>query len=184
MTYSMGALWLFFIIMFIVGTIVLALVFFVKKVKHSLAYLLISIFVLVCGLFLNHQIANRTFYDFNNDVCAAHPEIEEVEFNLLYQGQTCALYVWMKEAISDEDIENLFIDLLKRINKEPLSSYIKNSANSERLIIKIDFSGGNHLIFTSKQYLRSEWFTEDNQKVQTWNGDDTHKIYHYSDYSN
>lgn len=177
-----GIFWLLFIIFQALGSFIFVLAVFIKKVKHGWLYLLLAILVTVSGLYIHHRIAHLPFEHFNKEVCEAHPEVKNVKFHLAYQGQQCQITVDVADHTDAETIERLFIDLMKRINEEPVSGYIKHSANSDWLIIMIDFRGGDHQHFTSKQYRRSDWFTKENQQVQTWENDGTPKVYHFADY--
>lgn len=155
---------------------------FVKKVKHGWRYLVFGILILFLGILIQNRIAYLPFYHFNKEMCEEHPEIEKVTLYLSHGGQICRISVFLLEEVDDKTVENIFIDLMKGVNEEPVSSYLRETAGYERLMVQFFFMGEGNQRFYSEQYLRSEWFTKDNQNVQTWRNADTGKLYHYIDY--
>ena len=95
------------------------------------------------------------------------------------------IYVDLEKDIKDEYIENIFIDMLKKLNQEPMSGYLKGSTNCKNkswVFLCIRFLGTERGRFDSEFYQHTDWFTKENQQVQTWKNSITGKIYKYSDY--
>ncbi|MDR2023862.1 MAG: hypothetical protein LBQ71_11620 [Hungatella sp.] len=87
----------------------------------------------------------------------------------------------LKKEIDAEKVESIFVEILKRINHEPMSSYLKD--RSAWVEFHIDFRGAAvREEFDSGRYSFSEWFTKENQQVQTWHNSKTGKEYRYSNY--
>ncbi|MDW2796685.1 hypothetical protein RZO55_03715 [Clostridium boliviensis] len=156
----------------------------IKKIKFGWLWLLSIIMIITGGVKIHDQILNSVFYDFKTEMCSTFPEINDIEFNIINGGSICTIDVDLKKEIEYERLENLFIDMLKKINQEPMSSYLKGSSNSNKHwnYLLIDFFGVEHGRFESEIYKHSDWFTNENQQEQTWKNSDTGKKYNYSDY--
>lgn len=170
---------------FLLGLLIFLLVLFIRKVKRGWLWLILLLIFIVGGLFIRHQIINKVFYAFKVEVCNTYPEIENIELRYVVQGRICALYIDLKEDIGDEQAEKIFIDLMKRVNKEPMSSYLKGNSTDEYAgwnVLQVDFHELEKGRFTSEWYNHSEWFTEENKQEQAWRNSETDKDYLYSDH--
>jgi len=160
-------------------------VIFIKVKKSQIRFLLIVV-VIIAGVKFHDWIINSVFYNFEGEVCRKYPEIYNIELGMSYGGRYGSINVYIEEEIEDENIENIFIDILNIINKEPMSSYLKGSSNLKNkswVIFDIEFYGKKYTRFTSGSYPHSDWFTEKNQQEQTWENSKTAKRYYYSDYN-
>lgn len=155
-----------------------------KKIKFGWLWLLTIVMIIIVGVKIHNRILNSVFYDFKAEMCRTYPEINNIELNIISGGSICTIDVDLKKEIEEERLENLFIDMLKKVNQEPMSSYLKGSSNSNKHwnYLLIDFFGVKHGRFESELYQHADWFTKENQQEQTWKNSITGKIYKYSDY--
>lgn len=158
----------------------------IKKIKFGWLWLLSIMMVIIGGVKIHDRIVNSVFYDFKAEMCRTYPEINSIEFDIICGGSICTIDVDLKNEIEDERLENLFIDMLKKVNQEPMSSYLKGSSisNMHWNYLLIDFYGVEQGRFESELYQHSDWFTNENQQEQTWKNSNTGKTYRYSDYIN
>ena len=173
-----------FLLLIILLVSCFALYNFIKKIKGGWIWLLTFIMFIIGGIKSYDRIINSVFYDVKAEMCRTYPEISIIEFNIICGGSICTIDVELKKEIEDERLENLFIDMLKKVNQEPMSSYLKGNSNSNNHwnYLLIDFFGVEHGRFESELYQHSDWFTNENQQEQTWKNSDTGKKYRYSDY--
>jgi hypothetical protein len=161
------------------------LVFFIK-VKKSRTWFFIIVLIIIAGVKIYDQTLNSVFYNFKEEICRKYSGINNIELGMSYGGRFGSINVYIEEEIEDGNIENIFIDILNKINKEPMSSYLKGSSNLKNkswVIFDIEFYGKNYIRFTSGPYPHSDWFTEKNQQEQMWENSKTAKRYYYSDYN-
>lgn len=177
-------------LLIIVLLLVLILISFIllviiKKVKWGWLWILTIILVVIGGIKIHDRIINSVFYDFKAEMCRTYPEISNIKLHMLYRGRSGSIDVYIAKEIDDEKVENIFLDILNKINKEPMSSYLKGSTNRNNkswVYLNIDFYGKSYGGFASELYQHSDWFTKENQQEQTWENSHTGKTYHYSDY--
>jgi len=120
------------------------------------------------------------FYNFKEEICRKYSGINNIELGMSYGGRFGSINVYIEEEIEDENIEIIFIDILNKINKEPMSSYLKD--RSVWVEFHVNFRGAVREDFDSGRYSFSEWFTKENQQEQTWHNSKTGKEYRYSNY--
>jgi hypothetical protein len=181
--FNLTPLLLLVIIFFLIC--IFLLVIFIKVKKSRICFLIIVV-IIIAGVKIHDRIINSVFYNFEGEICRKYPKINNVELGMSYGGRYGSINVYIEEEIEDENIENIFIDILNIINKEPMSSYLKGSSNLKNkswVIFDIEFYGKNYMRFTSGPYHHSDWFTEKNQQEQTWENSKTAKMYYYSDYN-
>lgn len=157
----------------------------IKKVKRGWLGLLIIFIIIIGGVKIHDRIINSVFYNFETELCRSYPEINNIELKIINGGSFCMIYVDLEKDTKDEYIENIFIDMLKKLNQEPMSGYLKGSTNCKNkswVFLCIRFLGTERGRFDSEFYQHTDWFTKENQQVQTWKNSITGKIYKYSDY--
>lgn len=155
------------------------------KVKRSRICLLIIAAIIITGVKIHDLIINSVFYEFRTEMCRTYSEIKNIELRIINGGSVCIIDIDLKEEVEAEEVENIFIEILKRANQDPISSYLKgnnNSKNKHWVYLTINFFGVSQGRFESKLYQHTDWFTKENQQEQTWRNSDTGKKYHYSDY--
>jgi hypothetical protein len=155
------------------------------KVKRSRIWFLIIAVVIIAGVKIHDRIINSVFYGFETEMCRTYSEIKNLELRIINGGSVCIIDVDLKEEIEAEEVENIFIEVLKRVNQDPMSSYLKGNSNRKNkhwCYLTINFFRVSQGRFESKLYQHSDWFTKENQQEQTWRNSDTGKEYHYSDY--
>lgn len=149
------------------------------KVKKSRIWFLIIVLVIIAGVKIHDQIINSVFYGFRTEMYREYPEIDSIKLHIS-QGRLYSMETVLKKEIDAEKVESIFVEILKRINQEPMSSYLKD--RSVWVEFHIDFRGAVREEFDSGRYSFSEWFTKKNQQEQTWHNSKTGKEYRYSDY--
>ncbi|WP_143322420.1 hypothetical protein [Clostridium sp. HBUAS56010] len=175
---------LLIIVFLLICTIFLVIII---KVKRSRLWFLIILVIIMAGTKIHNRIINSVFYDFKEDMCDIYPEIDNIKLHTSYGGRSGSINIYMAEEVNDEYVETIFFDTLNKINKEPMSSYLKGSSNRKNkswVRLNIKFYGRKHGSFFSGPYQHSEWFTRENQEEQTWENNLTGEIYRYSDYMN
>ena len=89
----------------------------------------------------------------------------------------------MGKEIDTDQMEGMFLDIMKRINEEPFSEYLRDRDNTDWLSIDVCFSGIPEGTFSSGSYQRQEWFSKEQQRAQVWENRALHKRYQYHDYA-
>ncbi|WP_143322421.1 hypothetical protein [Clostridium sp. HBUAS56010] len=176
---------LLIIVFLLICLICIALLIFIIKVKKGWLWLLSIILIVAAGINIHDRAINSVFYDFKTEMCKVYPEINDIKLQIVAGGTTCTIYVDMEKEIEEKEVENIFIDMLKRFNQEPMSDYLKGNSNPKNKrwgVLQVLFFGTKQGSFYSERYIHSEWFTKENQKEQIWKNRYTKKIYNYSDY--
>lgn len=176
---------LIFVLLLILLPICIILFLFIKKVKMGWLWLLTILVLIIGGVKIHNRIIDSVLYDFKEEICESYPEIDNIELDMFYLGRYGSINVYIEKEIDDGDVENIFLYILKKINQEPMSSYLKGSTNRKNkswVELQICFCGKNYERFDSGPNQHSDWFTEENQQEQTWENNDTGKLYRYSDY--
>ncbi|WP_313260159.1 hypothetical protein [Lacrimispora sp.] len=149
------------------------------KVKKSQIWFLIIVLVITTGAKIYDQIINSVFYGVRTEMYREYPEIDSLKLHIS-QGRLYSMEIVLKKEIDAEKVEDIFVKILKRINKEPMSSYLKD--RSVWVEFHVNFRGAVREDFDSGRYSFSEWFTKENQQEQTWHNSKTGKEYRYSNY--
>ncbi|WP_349672896.1 hypothetical protein [Lacrimispora sp.] len=158
---------------------------FIKKVKGGWILLLTISLVIIGGIKIHDRIINSVFYDFKDKMCSIHPEIKNIELQIGRGRNSCTIDVYIEKGVDNEKVEDIFIEMLKEFNLEPMSSYLKGSTNNRYknwTTLYILFYGSEQGSFYSEHYQHSDWFTEENQKEQIWKNSYTGTIYYLSGY--
>ena len=108
--------------------------------------------------------------------------IEEISFSRVDGRQRYRIDVQMGAEIDEKQMETMFVDIMRRINREPLSEYLKARDKTNWLSIEIHFLGIPDGTFFSGSYKRLEWFTSQHQREQVWENRGLKKEYRYCDY--
>ncbi|MFW6678932.1 hypothetical protein ACOAOT_14870 [Lacrimispora sp. AGF001] len=159
----------------------------IKKVKRGWIWLLTIIMIMVGGIKIHDRVVNSVFYDFKDKMCNIYPEIKKIKLQIGSGGTSCIIEVYIQKEIDNEKVEDIFIEMMKGFNQEPMSSYLlgdTNLKNKSWVSLYILFYGSEQGSFYSERYQHNEWFTNENKKDQTWKNSYTGKTYRYSDYIN
>lgn len=176
-----------FALIIILFILCFALYKFIKKVKRGWIWLLTIIMLIIGGIKIHDRIINSVFYDFKNKMCSIHSEIKNIELQIGRGRNSCTIVVYIEKEVDNEKVEDIFVEMLKEVNQEPMSSYLKGGSNlryKNWSTLYILFYGSEQGSFFSEYYQHSDWFTEENKMEQTWENSYTGKIYHFSDYIN
>lgn len=168
--------------------IISLLIVFTKKVKWRWLWLLSFVVVTISGFYIHHRVVHADFYEFKAHVVKEYQDINEIKIKYINGGSLCVIYLYMEGETEPERMEHIFIDMMKMVNQEPMSNYLKSSSereNKDWVFLEICFLGVEHKggIFKSELYQHSDWFTDENQQVQIWKNSDTGKEYRYLDYA-
>ena len=164
-----------------------ALYKFIKKVKRGWIWLLTIIIIMVGGIKIHDRVVNSVLYNFKDKMCSIYPEIKKINLQIGSGGTSCTIEVYIQKEIEYEKVEDIFIEMLKEFNQEPMSSYLLGNTNLKNKswgTLYILFYGSEQGSYYSELYQHNEWFTNENKKEQTWKNSYTGKIYRYSDYIN
>lgn len=180
-------------LIFCIIAFAITIIIFLKKVKKGWLWLLIIAVVIAGGNYLRYRVIHKDFFTFRAEIRRDYPEVKTIKMN--HVGGTCYVDVYVKPYISDlEQIEPIFIDIIKNVNQEPMSTYLKKypspteDDNIGRWIhLSISFYkkefGRNTALFGFRSRDNSmNWFTESNKKNQIWKESKTSKEYRYWDY--
>ena len=157
----------------------------IKRLRWGWLWILTILIILMGGIKIYNRIVNLTFYDFKAEMCESYQEIDTIKLYMSYGTRSGSINVYMKNGADDKVIENIFLDILNKINNEPMSSYLKGDSNFKNkswVNLNIFFYGQKYSRYSSGPYQHSDWFTDGNKQEQTWENSDTGKKYRYSDY--
>lgn len=166
----------------LIGLVIL-FVIFILKVKWGWLWLVTGYFILAGSYYACYQLMNQEFYQFQTELYNCYPEIEEVDFSHRDGRQHYRIYILMGKEIDTDQMEGMFLDIMKRINEEPFSEYLRDRDNTDWLSIDVCFSGIPEGTFSSGSYQRQEWFSKEQQRAQVWENRALHKRYQYHDYA-
>ncbi|WP_143322423.1 hypothetical protein [Clostridium sp. HBUAS56010] len=175
---------LLIILLLLICLICIASLIFIIKVKRGWLWFLCFILIVIGGIKIHDRVINAVFYDFTAEMYKTYPGIEHIELRIIRGGGGCIIDIELEKEIDDKNVESIFINVLKKVNQEPLSSYLRGNTNPKNRtwsFFKINFFGAEGR-FESEPYQHSDWFTKKNQEEQTWKNSHTGKIYRYSDY--
>lgn len=165
---------LFFLVLFI-----FLFVKRLKKVRHGWLYTILLFMIFFLIFYIVNCFQNKVFENFESDICEKYEVINRVEFEKVNYGEISRIVVYFNINVSDEESETIFIDIMKHINKPELGEYLKKG-NYDLLIIQVFFLGAENQRYYSEQYKRSDWFTEENYKIQKWKN--RSREYYYFEY--
>ncbi|MDW2796684.1 hypothetical protein RZO55_03710 [Clostridium boliviensis] len=157
----------------------------IKRVKWGWLWTLTILIIIMGGIKIYNRIVNNTFHDFKAEMCDLYPEIDTIKLDMSYRTRSGSIDVYIKDGADDKIIDKMFLDILYKINNEPMSSYLKGSSNYKNkswVNLDIFFYGQKYSRYSSGPYKHTDWFTDGNKQEQTWENSDTGKIYNYSDY--
>ena len=158
----------------------------IKRVRWGWLWILTILIIINGGIKIYNRIVNLMFYDFKAEMCDSYPQIETIKLYMSNGMRSGTINVYIKDGADDEIIDKIFLDILYKINNEPMSSYLKGSSNYKNkswVYLSIFFYGQKYSRYSSGPYQHSDWFTDDNKQEQTWENSITGKKYSYSDYT-
>lgn len=175
---------IYFLLIILGILILIALILaFVIKVRRGWLWIILMTFVCFGMWGFWRFLADTPFYRFERELRRDYPEIEKMDLSLFNEGLQYNIFVSLDRNEDGENAETIFVEMMRRINQEPFSGYLKRRNHTRWFRIQISFleiPEGNYL---SESYPRAEWFTESQRNEQNWKNTDNHKEYQYHDYA-